>query len=72
MNIPERPKSQLTFGAIPAHTTCPFLKECSKGTMKCFVGHQGTEHSVDFSCAIARGFDILKEQFDKRDKQYEV
>jgi hypothetical protein len=39
--ITERPKSKLVFGAIPAHTECPFLEECSKGTMKCFVGHKG-------------------------------
>lgn len=57
-NIPEKPKSKLKYGAIPAFCECPFLKECSHNTMQCFVGHQGTKHEVDFSCAIARGFDI--------------
>lgn len=64
--ITERPKSKLVFGAIPAHTECPFLEECSKGTMKCFVGHKGKDHSVDFSCAIARGLDICSSKKEKK------
>ena len=66
MNMPERPKSKLVLGAIPAHTECPFLAECSNNTMKCMCGHLGKEHQVDFSCAIARGYDIFTKKKENK------
>lgn len=48
--------SKLVEGKIPANTVCPFLSECSM-TSQCH--HQGKNHSVPFSCAAARGFDII-------------
>ena len=55
-------KSKLTNGYIPARTVCPFKKECG-GTI---CHHTGTKHRVDFSCGLARAFDIaLKEKPDE-------
>lgn len=54
-----KPKSRLVFGAIPANTECPFLKQCSHDTMICMCGHQGKDHKVEFSCAAARAYDIF-------------
>lgn len=51
-------KSLLIGGRIPANTECPFASRCViKTDNKC--KHLGTEHTVPFSCAVARGFDIV-------------
>lgn len=50
-------KSLLVDGNIPAHTTCPFAGECGLNKDgNC--GHQGVNHTVDYSCALARAFDL--------------
>lgn len=51
--------SQLTNGKIPQGQDCPFTSECS---FKAFgaCGHKGVTHPCDYSCATARGFDMLK------------
>jgi hypothetical protein len=51
--------SQLTNGKIPQGQDCPFASECS---FKAFgtCGHKGVNHPCDYSCATARGFDMIK------------
>ena len=55
--------SKLSNGLIPPKTICPFDEKCPMGQGK-GCPHRGKEHSVAFSCAIARAFDIMK--VDKR------
>lgn len=48
--------SALVGGKIPAKTSCPYKGECA------FVEgchHTGVLHPVPFSCATARGFDLV-------------
>lgn len=47
--------SKLKNGLIPAGTECPFKDECNSSLCK----HQGVWHTVNFSCAFARGFDLI-------------
>ena len=47
--------SKLKNGLIPAGTECPFKDECNDSLCK----HQGVWHTVNFSCAFARGFDLI-------------
>ncbi len=54
-------ESKLKEGKIPAHEECPYRKKCDGSTYEessCIAGHIGKKHEVDFSCALARGFDI--------------
>jgi hypothetical protein len=54
--------TKLTNGRIPAFTACPFKATCSTlREGKCH--HRDTEHPVAFSCATARGFDLM-ERYD--------
>lgn len=49
--------SKLKDGKIPPGTECPFAEECVEkraGLCK----HHGALHTVKFSCAIARLFDM--------------
>lgn len=61
--------SNLTKGKIPAHTECPFKTECPYPKLE-QCGHKGVKHTVDYSCGLARLFDIMGPQdvtsFDKR------
>lgn len=54
-------ESKLVDGWIPAYTECPFKKECiwAKSNIDNCI-HKGKNHSVDFSCGIARGFDLTQ------------
>lgn len=53
--------SFLEHGLIPRNTVCPFAEKCGVKLMgKC--GHKGTEHPVDFSCGLARLFDITEKR----------
>jgi len=53
--------SELINGLILAHTECPYKNECEIAQAnQCF--HRGTEHEVNFSCAIARSFEIIKHE----------
>jgi hypothetical protein len=49
-------QSLLNEGMIPANTECPFLHMHCKS--RCIVGHKGIDHSVSFSCAMARAWDL--------------
>lgn len=53
--------SKLKLGLVPAGTDCPFRGHCGiaqAGACK----HQGKDHTCDFSCAMARGFDLIQEK----------
>lgn len=55
-------KSQLVDGLIPAGQHCPFASKCECAE---FCPHErnlkmGAEYTADFSCAIARGFDMIR------------
>jgi hypothetical protein len=58
-------------GFIAPNTECPFLKKCC-GPEPCFCGHKGLEHTVYFSCALARAFDIGEEIDEEWKKDEEV
>lgn len=50
----------LVNGKIPPKTVCPFKNKCELAKEeKCF--HRGLDHEHDFSCAIARGFEIVNQ-----------
>lgn len=51
-------QTQLVEGRIPPHTECPFRERCEIA-MANECHHKGREHTVAFSCASARGFDLL-------------
>lgn len=51
-------KSLLVEGRIPVHTECPFESRCEiKRGGEC--KHLTAEHVAPFSCATARGFDLI-------------
>ncbi len=50
--------SKLVDGLIPKNTVCPFREQCKPNPGFCH--HKSEEHNVDFSCALARGYDIIK------------
>lgn len=53
-----RKPSLLVVGRIPANMECPFARECLiKAAGNC--NHTGKEHSIAYSCASARGFDLM-------------
>jgi hypothetical protein len=59
--------SKLQDGLIPAHTECPFASQCGfKQDDTC--NHRGKEHTVNYSCASARLFDICR-RYDAKDKE---
>lgn len=49
-------------GRIPAHTECPFKAKC--GDIGCH--HKGKEHTVPFSCGMARGWEIVERRDNER------
>jgi hypothetical protein len=55
--------SKLVDGLIPKGTVCPFKEECNLYPCE----HHGTEHKVDYSCALARGFDIIHESKKRKE-----
>ena len=53
--------SKLVDGLIPKNTMCPFIQECNReGKNECPMNHKGLDHNVDFSCAIARGYSMMR------------
>jgi len=57
--------SKLKDGMIPAHTECPFERTCPiSRTNRGHCKHEGENHPTEFSCASARGFDILHRDED--------
>lgn len=53
--------SVLVDGRIPAFTDCPFRDKCPSGKTGC--KQTGKDHSIAFSCAFARGFDLMGDDF---------
>lgn len=49
----------LVNGRIPANTICPFRSECEIAEGGA-CNHQGIRHNVTFSCASARGFELVR------------
>ena len=49
--------TQLVEGKIPAGTACPFTGKCAFAQDKT-CHHNGTNHTVDYSCGAARAFDL--------------
>jgi len=47
--------NELVNGLILKGTECPYREECNMG-----CDHKGTEHKVDFSCGLARAFEISR------------
>lgn len=56
----------LVDGKIPANTVCPFRAKCEIAQNDA-CKHNGVNHTVPFSCAAARGFEIII-----RNKDYHV
>ncbi len=51
-------KLKLINGRIPAKEECPYKSRCpieKAGACK----HQGVNHPVAFSCAMARGYELI-------------
>jgi hypothetical protein len=48
-------------GRINSHTVCPFRKQCEIAQVNA-CRHRGEDHEIEFSCAVARGFDLLAAQ----------
>lgn len=60
--------SKLVDGKIPAFTSCPFEGQCPvKQEGSCH--HQGAQHEVAFSCAAARGFDIIEKYWNEESNE---
>lgn len=66
-------KEQLVKGKIPAHTKCPFTKECIYSNEHIGDGlckHKGIEHKTPFSCATARAIDLLEKEVKALNKEH--
>jgi hypothetical protein len=50
--------TKLVHGNIPARTDCPFTSSCPMSENKT-CAHRGVEHQVEFSCAVARAYDLI-------------
>ena len=64
-------KGWLKDGCIPARTICPFRVICSTAK-KGLCHHQSQEHPKDFSCASARGYEIVVNQATSRESSTSV
>lgn len=51
---------KLTQGLIPAFRECPFKDKCKKTDFFEHCTHEGDQHQLPFSCAVARLFDIME------------
>ena len=56
--------SKLVNGQIPAGTVCPFKDKCQCDKLSedhpAHCGHHGVNHTVDYSCAWARGWELVE------------
>jgi len=50
-------KAELKEGIIPKFTKCPYHDECCLHLHGC--KHKGHHHDVDYSCALARAFELV-------------
>jgi hypothetical protein len=57
--------SKLVDGLIPAGQECPWKKQCRFAHLE-MCHHRGTQHEVPFSCALARGFDLVDQKQPNR------
>lgn len=51
--------SKLKDGRIPPYTVCPYKAQCSIAKVG-LCKHTGTTHAVSFSCATARGYELIQ------------
>ena len=54
--------TKLTDGMIPPHTECPSISKCKLAGTQGQCSHEGEQHEVAFSCALARAFDLMDEE----------
>lgn len=54
-------QGQLVNGKIPAGQECPYRSECPEAQNE-QCGHKGVDHTVPYSCGLARMFAIFKDQ----------
>lgn len=53
-------------GRIPVATICPFKEQCTIAQDdNCH--HKGQDHPGEFSCALARGFDMIARKDANKD-----
>jgi hypothetical protein len=52
--------SKLVNGLIPPHEPCPYTDRCPLVPTVC--KHKGVDHVTFFSCASARGYEIIERQ----------
>jgi hypothetical protein len=51
--------SKLVLGRVPANTVCPFKSRCTfHENGQCNI-NGGGQHSRNFSCAVARAYDLI-------------
>jgi hypothetical protein len=58
---------KLINGQIPAYTTCPYKDKCELAAGNS-CHHLGVKHSVSYSCAAARSFEIIQEMKERKEK----
>ncbi len=51
--------TKLVRGLIPIGQVCPYRSECTEA-QNGDCGHKGVEHTVPYSCGLARMFQIFK------------
>ncbi len=51
--------TNLVRGLIPIGQVCPYRSECTEA-QNGDCGHKGVEHTVPYSCGLARMFQIFK------------
>jgi hypothetical protein len=61
--------TKLENGCIPIGVPCPWKEKCAMAD-SCF--HEGLKHTTPFSCAAARGFDLVEEMKANRISQTTV
>jgi hypothetical protein len=60
--------SSLVHGLVPARTQCPFADECPRRDT-CLAGRK-CGANVDFSCGLARAFDIFREPIRSKIREF--
>jgi hypothetical protein len=61
-------ESKLIKGLIPAHTECPFKRQCGAVHVK-ICHHMGKDHPREFSCGRARLIDKLISSGEFKDEE---
>ena len=63
--------SKLVAGRIPKGQDCPFRSRCEIASAGC-CKHQGMFHPFPFSCASARGFDLLDSHRERKEQMQQA